>query len=335
VRRGWAWRSRLAGRRLRSRWTAVAGAVLLAGALTTGPAHAGYSPGNTCAGNANSVGISLYCLSGNTGFVFRTLTQRFPGMDWTGCVDHEIPPGMRPPADQRDRPGEYWLQACLENVDFDSFSGGDDIQVTLGFHFVEEGQRANTYNRLNDLERAVWDNVSNRNYPVPFMTAFPTHVPRVNVPTFFHFKWMEFDGPEPTEIPEPEVVARSGDASLTARSVQVIVDPQIDGIEPKRCGPNPPKYLHDEEPDPDVQESDCFITFEHSSAAAEELTTSDVPLPDMDDDYPLPVYLLKVTVRWHAVMEEGGQTRDLGTNDFVAYQALPVTEVLGNAGLGL
>jgi hypothetical protein len=323
----------------------VAASLAMAGAVLSGtgaPAQAGWSNGATCAGTANGVGVSLYCLSGNSGGVMQTLAQRFPGVDFHNCVDHPLPVGMRPPGDRRSEEGKYWLQSCLSNVNFDTVGGGRHIGVTLGFHFVGSGEDAYTEDRLNELERAVWDTARSNAYPVPIMTASPTHVPRVNVPTFFHFRWMTFeeDGtatpahePGSGNFSDPYLHIDAGHASLTARSVGVTVDPQIEDVDPIECGANPPRFETDEPPDPDVQDSNCYMEFEHSSAAADELSTSDIPLPDVGDDYPLPVYVLKVTVRWHAEMQTGGVTEDLGLNDFVAYQQLPVTEVLGNAGL--
>lgn len=330
---------------LRSRWSAVTASLVLAGAVLSGsgtPAQADWSNGSACAGYANGVGVTLYCQTGDVGGELLTLAQRFPGGHWTPCVDHEIPPGMRPPADKRDVAGQYWLQSCLDGVNFHTVTGGDQIEVTLGFHFATE-QDAHNEDELSPLEDAVWDDVRSGQYPLPIMTAFPTHIPRVNVPTFFQFQWVHFADDGSTTLAQapgttgrdsdPYVHLDAGGASLTAKSVEVIVDPQIDGIEPKRCGPNPPEFEIEEEPDPDVQANDCYLRFRHSSAAAEELSTSDIPLPEVGEDYPLPVYVLKVTVQWKAEMQSGGQTQDLGVNDFVAYQQLPVTEVLGTTGL--
>lgn len=294
------------------------------------------STGDTggCAGYATNVGAGIYCYGGETGGVPEDLIDRFPGLSFTPCRVYDIPTGMKAPRNQTPDKGRYYLQSCLEDVDLHDPYGGDP-HVKLSFVYVDYDEPDPTEWDPNPLEEFLWAQVRS-NYPVPFVTAWPTHIPRVGTPTWFQFRWLDEDMNAATQGPYtgnedggPYLELNYGDVSLKAEADSVEIVPRIEGMQPAQCGEVPKPYDQDAEPTLEAQDNPCYLVFEHSSAAAEQLTT--IELPERNDDYPVPMYVIEVHVTWHVWME-GGVGDDLGTHEFVAYQELPVSEVTGLVG---
>jgi hypothetical protein len=243
---------------------------------------------------------------------------------------------MKAPRNKTPDVGRYYLQACMDGVDFDTVTGGD-IKVTLSWSYVDYADGDPTKEEMTPLEEFLWQQALDRSYPIPFVTAWPSHIPRVNVPTWFQFRWLS-DG---TEVAREGPYANNEDGgpylketlngvTLRAESVGVFVDPQVEGMEKVACGAVPKPYNQDGEPRDEDQPSTCVVTFEHSSAAAEELST--VPLPEFSEDYPVPMYVVNIEVKWHVTMTSASGRADLGIHTFIAYQQIPVTEAPGQAG---
>lgn len=321
-------------------------ALLVSGVLlttsTTAQADDGVLETPTCAAYASSVGVSLYCLSGaaSTGGIVKTLRQLYPGQSFDPCLLNPIPAGMRAPNDHPRGTGHYYLRSCLSNVNLDTVDGGD-IRVTLSFFWVENGGPVHDYANATPLEKALWAQVEEGKYPIPFATAWPTHVPRVNGYTFFQFRWLFLRPDGTTTVAhapgssgadgDPYLQLSSGGVTVTAQSTKVVLDPLVDGMSPQDCGANPPAYDQTAAPDPRVQPSSCYVRFLHSSAAAPELST--VPLPKRSADYPVPMYVLQVNVTWHVTMQlPDGTVQTVGDPVFTANQEIPVTEVPSYVG---
>jgi hypothetical protein len=263
-------------------------------------------------------------------------------MEYHRCRYYDIPTGMKAPVN-KPGPGEYYLRACISEIEWDEPFGGDP-KVTLAMVFVPETEPDPTEWDPTPLDDFLWNQVR-QNYPVPFMTTWPTKIPRVNVPTWFDFRWLDEDLETAAHGPYagnqnggPYLELAASGVTMIARAEAIRVEPQIRDskgnlMDPVECEVPPVSYDQDADPTPDDQRSDCFTLFEHSSAAAEELTPDDVPLPPRDPNYPLPMYVVNVAVDWHVTMSAGDETRDLGTHTFTAYQQIPVTEVTGLTGL--
>ena len=316
---------------------------LPAGSLQTSvnAADSTNSTGSTggCAGYANNVGAGIYCYGGEDSGTPLDLIDRFPGMTFDPCRVFNIPVGMKAPHNPTPDKGQYYLSACLEHVNLHDPYGGDPT-VTLRFVYVDYDEGDPTDWNPNPLEQYLWALVRS-NYPVPFVTAWPTHIPRVGTPTWFQFRWLDENLHAATQGPYagnedggPYLELNYGGVRLIAKSAGVRVVPQVEGMDPANCGDVPKPYNVDAEPTVEAQDNPCYVVFEHSSAAAEELTPKDVPLPEPDPDYPVPMFVLNVEVRWHVTME-GGRGADLGTHTFTAYQQLPVSEVTGLIGQDL
>jgi len=265
----------------------------------------------------------------------------FPGEPFDPCKVDYVPDGMKPPHNQTPAQGKWYLQACMSGIEWDeSLYGQRNLKVTLSFVYVSHSEPDPTQEDDGPLADLLWDWYAKQaQYPIPFVTARPTHIPRVNVPTWFQFRWMDSDG-NVTRHPDggspngdPYIELVSGTVELRAQSVEVRVDPQIEGMDTVDCGAVPVPYDNDAPPSFEAQRSKCFTTFEHSSAAAEALT--EVDLPPLNPDYPVPMYVLNIEVVWHVEMFDSGmKIEDLGRHTFTAYQQIPVTEAPGYVGTG-
>jgi hypothetical protein len=311
------------------------------------PTADGFGSAGGCAGYANHVGAGIYCSSGSGGGPYEeppTLKEDFPGVRFNPCKVDTVPAGMKAPHNKTPSQGQWYLQACMSGINWDTYDGGPEKKVTLSFVYISNDEPDPTQENLSDPEKALsdrlWDSIRS-NYPVPFVTAKPTHIPRVNVPTWFQFRWMNSDN-EVSRKPhstnpngDPWLELHAGEVTLRAESVDVRVDPQVEGVDTAHCGAVPIPYDNDAPPLFETQQSDCYVTFWHSSAAAEELTPPGVELPPLDPDYPVPMYVLNVEVDWHVAMyRDGAMIKNLGTHTFTAYQQLPVTEAPAYVGAG-
>lgn len=307
------------------------------------PTADSYGSAGGCAGYANSVGVSIYCANGTTGGQpIPPLNQMFPGVDFNPCRVYEVPVGMKPPRNPKTG-GKWYLQACLSGIQWDEAYGGTDLKVTLSFVYIDRSEPDPTKPNLSPQEQQLSDllwSQAQSNYPVPFVTAWPTHIPRVNVPTWFQFRWLDSENKVAAHGPYgnnadggPYIELSAGGVTLRAESQEVRIDPEVKGMETRDCGAVPLPYNHDAEPTAQEQESDCYVTFDHSSAAAEELTQVD--LPKLNPDYPVPMYVISIEVDWHVEMYRGDtKIEDLGVHTFTAYQQIPVTEVPGLVSSG-
>jgi hypothetical protein len=292
------------------------------------------STGN-CAGYATNVGAGIYCYGGESSGTPLDLIDRFPGLSFDECRIYDVPLGMKAPHNPTPEKGKYYLQACLKDVNLHDPYGGDP-RVTLSFVYVDHDEPDPTEWDPNPLEEYLWALVRS-NYPVPFVTPLPTHIPRVGTPTWFQFRWLDENLEAATQGPYagkedggPYLELNYGGVRLRAESERVRIVPQIEDMEPAYCGRVPKPYNWDAEPTLEGQDNSCWLVFEHSSAAAEELST--VELPPEDPDYPIPMYVINIEVDWHVTMEGDGPGDDLGVHRFTAYQQIPVSEVTGLVG---
>ncbi|MDQ3628083.1 MAG: hypothetical protein M3419_04625 [Actinomycetota bacterium] len=329
------------------------GAALIASSMVAGTSssqadESGVGSSGSCSGVANGSGINLYCLAAEGGATIATIAQLLGGAALQPCMHSRIPDGMKPPVNPDGSAGEYWMMSCLSGVDVDTITGGEDVTVQLSFDFVEEGTDPITYGSLSEAERRIWRRIEYSGYPIPFTAARPSHVVRVNQYTFFQFRWMTLqkDGsyevargpgtPADDENGDPFIEIGSGTTQARAEASGVVIDANIKGMPDKDCGADPPLYDFEADPLPGSQypggqDTECYFRFEHSSAAAEELS-EEIPMPEGAEDFPVPVFIMTITVTWSAEMQTGDAVESLGEHDMVVQQAIPVTEIPGLVG---
>lgn len=328
-------------------------AALIASGMVAGTSAAqaddsGIGSSGGCSAAANGSGLSLYCLSAGGGATIATIAELLGGAALQPCMHSRVPAGMKPPVNQDGAEGEYWMMSCLSGVNEDTITGGEDVTVQLSFDFVEEGTPPLTYDNLSEAERRIWRRIEYSGYPIPFTAARPSHVVRVNQYTFFQFRWMmlqengEYEvnrrpgTPQDDENGDPFIEIGAGSTQARAEATKIVVDANVKGMDAKDCGDDPPLYDFEADPlpaseYPGGQDSECFFRFERSSAAADELS-EDIPMPEGVEDYPVPVFIMTVTVTWSAEMQTGGDIESLGDHEMVVHQAVPVTEVPGLVG---
>ena len=91
---------------------------------STGTVRQNYSGGGqSCSVYANGTGMGSYCFTVN-GTALKSLRERFTGQVFQQCRYRPIPEGMPAPFNAHPADGHYMLQICLQNIDFDTFSGG-------------------------------------------------------------------------------------------------------------------------------------------------------------------------------------------------------------------
>jgi len=329
------------------------GVALLASSLVAGtPAaqadQSGVGSSGSCSAVANGSGISMYCLATDGGATVATIAQLLGGAAFQPCMHSRVPDGMKPPVNQDGAAGEYWVMSCLAGVDVDTITGGEDVTVQLSFDFVEAGTEPLTYGNLSEAERRIWRRIQYSGYPIPFTAARPSHVVRVNQYTFFQFRWMMLQDNGEYEVHsrpgttdgggngDPFIEIGAGETQARAEASEIVIDANVKGMQPKDCGGDPPVYDFEADPLPGAQfpggqESECYFQFDHSSAAAEELS-EEIPMPEGAEDYPVPVFIMTVTVTWSAEMQTGDDIESLGDHDMVVQQAIPVTEIPGLVG---
>jgi len=327
-------------------------AVLIVSSMVAGTSAAqadesGVGSSGACSGVANGSGLNLYCLAAEGGATIATIAELLGGAALQPCMHSPIPAGMKPPANQDGAEGSYWMMSCLSGVDVDTITGGEDVTVQLSFDFVAPGAQI-TYARLSEAERRIWRRIESSGYPIPFTAARPSHVVRVNQYTFFQFRWMMLQGDGTYEVArrpgtalddengDPFIEIGSGDTRARAAATNIVIDANVKGMEDKDCGADPPLYDFEAEALPGSeysggQDSECYFQFDHSSAAAEELS-EEIPMPEGTEEYPVPVFIMTITVTWHAEMQTGDDLESLGDHDMVVQQAIPVTEIPGLVG---
>ncbi len=304
-------------------------------APAAGVGESGYGSSGGCSYYANNAGMGIYCgPAGESGVAPPNLNDIYDVDSFRPCRLFTVPPGMgRPPQDRappQDGPGEWMLKACITGIDWNTYDGGPDMQVVLSFYWAEDGE--DTSYPEGDLETLMWSKLL-RGYPVPLATISPTAVPRVGVPAYFSFGWVDEDGQpvsdgpnagDPNGAPYREINLDNG-AQMQAEVVQIEVDPQIEGVRPTMCGPDPADYDEAAGPDPAVQPNECLVDFPRSSAVADELSNAFKDVPDGE----YPSYLVRIIVSWQvrATIPGGAQGEQVGgTFNLTAYQQVPVQE---------
>ncbi len=301
--------------------------------VSTGTGTGEFGSQGGCGYYANNAGMGLYC-GGFDGDVL-TLAEQFgghPGL--TVCKVFSVPDGMSRPDIDRDDDFFWALQGCMEGIDWNTATGGTGIEITMEWYKVPLGETVEEQN--TPVADYIWD-MSQENYPMPLVTIEPDQVPRVNADAIFTFDWVDAtkdgfpvvsEGPfagDPDGGPYQEI-AVGGDV-MRAEATEIVLDPLVDGMRSKECETDPPEYDPDLGPSHEDQNTECYLKFPSSSAAAEDLTQ--MPLPDEEENY----FLVRIEVTWQVQLDlgnDGQSDDDLGVYQLDTYQQVPVQQVLGN-----
>ena len=295
---------------------------------STGTVRQNYSGGGqSCSVYANGTGMGSYCFTVN-GTALKSLRERFTGQVFQQCRYRPIPEGMPAPFNAHPADGHYMLQICLQNIDFDTFSGGRGRVVKVNVVFVPNG--TDTSDNTNPLNTFLWNSLlQDQQLPVPFMYTRPNVVPLVGIPTFFTFRWLDpasrevvAEGPYAGKDgggPYKRVVTANG-LVMEARATKITIDPRQKGIPPITCDPSTP-YVEGAKP-ADQPADACKITFPRSLASAHELATH--PIPDNIQDQ----FYGRVNVYWEVRYGTPGDMHQLGDGFLMAItQNIPVQEI--------
>lgn len=251
----------------------------------------------TCSVFANGAGMGSYCASGGAGNA-QTLRERFGGKGrFVRCRYTVPPPSIPVPFNSRPNEGKWWLRTCLENVDYDTVTGGADRSLSMRLAWVPNDFDTNYVN--TPLSEFLWKQFAKTaKLPVPFMQTWPNSIPIVGVPTFFTFRWIDPDTKQPikqgdyTDDPDggPFVQIDNNGLLMQARAVDIEINPNQTDMSPVDCGPGNPRYVQGASVAD--QPSKCRIDFSRSSATARAKTTQ--PIPAVLGD----VYHARLTVTW-------------------------------------
>lgn len=279
-----------------------------------------------CSVYANGGGMGTYCLHG--GGALQTLSQRFGGQVLQWCRFSEIPKGMPVPFNSRPSEGRYMLQTCLGNINFNTFSGGPDKNVSVNVVWVSWGTNIQYVN--NPISKFLWKAIEKSALlPIPFMVTHPNTTPVVGVPTFFTFRWID---PATRAVVAKGPYAGKADGgpykriddngfSVVAEAKDITVEPNQKGIPGIHCDPGTP--YTEGAPASQQPAKACQITFPRSSASAQKLTTKKYS-PDIDKD----AFFVSVTVQWVVTYGRNGDMRKLGDVFHMrVMQVLPVQEI--------
>lgn len=306
-----------------------------AASRTTG--DGGFGSQGGCSYYANNAGMGMYCVGAGGGADIPTLAEQFGslGRPVAVCKYFRVPEGMeRPERDLDD--GMYWvLKGCLVDIDWDTIDGGPDMRIVMDWEQarVGEGLPDPGNQVLIDL---LWEEAQD-SYPMPLPEVSPSELPRVNTDVMFHFRWVDgtdadfppvSEGPnagDPDGAPYTELTAGGG--TMRAEAVGLRIVPMVKGMEPVTCrNVDPPPFDESAGDTAEDQDTSCFLKFESSSAAAEELSTSD--LPD-GGEY---AFLIRFEVTYEVTVEfaqPGLADDNLGTYQMDTYQQLPVSQAPG------
>ncbi|MET0819741.1 MAG: hypothetical protein ABWY58_02160 [Aeromicrobium sp.] len=297
--------------------------------LSDGTKQARYqTPAQSCSVYANGGGMGMSCVSIGGG-ESKTLRERYGDQKLQRCRYSDIPPAIQTPFNPRPSEGRYMLMTCLENIDFDTYSGGRERQLALSIVFVPNG--TDIADRDNPITTFLWNQFGDsEQMPIPFMRTRPNTTPIVGVPTYFTFRWLDpltkqvvADGPysgQADGAPFRRIQTRQG-VVMEARATSITIDPNQQGIPPVTCDPSTP-YREGASPKNQPKNA-CAITFPRSSASARKLATK--PIPDNIKD----AFYADITVSWQVTYGNGtDDMRNLG-NGFTMRirQVVPVQEV--------
>lgn len=289
------------------------------------------SSGN-CTMYANGAGMGSYCTSATGlggGGVPLTLRQRFGGQTYDRCVYDDPLPGVAPTEVKNDH-GRWMLRSCLAFIDLDTYNGGDRRSISLAVVWIDDDVDTGRHNSpLNDY---LWSTVQTQ-YPVPVMTFQPSNgVARVNQPAYATFRWSNAKHPRQVVAQGPYdgladggpyVQEVNGDkVTMTAQATKVTLDPDVTGEETVECVGEDVNPTYDLSRDIDEQDSECFVTFDRSSANASELGRSSefsaVPY----------TFSVRVVVTWDVSYQQGAEPPvDMGEFNMVVFQPVAVREV--------
>ncbi len=279
------------------------------------PADEG-EPRLSCSVYANGSGMGSYCVELGASASSTTLQERFGGMEFQRCRYDEVPESLVSSIPENPKPGEQspMLRICLDNIDWDTYSGGPDRSVSFDVVWVTaETDTADVSNPLNDF---LWSqHEGSAQLPVPHLRANPNPVPLVNTETALTFTWLD---PGSREEMGPRRRVRLGNGMvMVARAAEVTVDPNVEGMEPVRCAAGA-SYPQGSGPAP------CVVRFEHSSADAQARSTVAIP-EDVEESF-----YVTVSVAWEITYGYGSPSERLGDGfRMVVHQALPVQEAQG------
>ena len=299
-----------------------------------GTVRAQYSSGNgagaqTCSVYANGTGMGSYCVSGGVG-TLKTLRERFQGLSYQQCRYREIPEGVPVPFNANPDEGRYMLQVCLQNINWNTFSGGTNKVIKVDVVFVPNG--TDTSDDENALNTFLWNAVEQtQQLPVPFLHPRPNITPVVGVPTFFTFRWL--DPASRTVVRDPagpyanrEVggpfkrITTPGGMIMEAEATEIRIDMRQRDMQPFTCRPDTPYregVRASQQPD-----GACRITFSRSAASAAEYAT--VPIPSQYRD----VYFPRIEVEWRVRYGNPGNMQELGDGFTMRiFQQVPVQEI--------
>lgn len=286
-----------------------------------------------CVAYATGQGMGSYCVSAGGGDA-ASLQERFGNLkqDFDNCRYEPPPAGTQAPFNPDPEKGKWWLSTCLYGIDWESFDGNPSVSI----YFVWLENDFDTTYQETGLSEFLWRQVrATTQFPVPFTNLEPTPTPRVGVPAFFTFSWIDpktnkaLSQGEYSDNPRggPFVRVDNGVMEMEARASNITVDPQQEGMNDVDCGEGNPGYdLTIPAEKYKTQDSDCYLIFNRSSAVAREKSTVDIR-GSLGD-----VYLAEVTVTWDVrYRERDGEWQRLGDGfDMVASQPIRVREVQGN-----
>ncbi|MFY0405561.1 hypothetical protein [Solicola sp. PLA-1-18] len=335
-------------RPLRSFLVATATAVLSLTVLTapSAPAAAeGSSSGasessNGCVVHANGTGMGSYCITGAGGEV-QTLRERFGKQKFDRCRFSKPREGTTVPFNPTPDEGQWWIRTCIDYLDWDTLDGGPGRQVNVHLAYLP-----NDYDTTYDpspLSEFLWDRLAQTratDFPTPFLQSRPTPVPRVGVPAYMTFRWLERGTQRVVAGGQyagdadggPYIENNNGPMRMRAQATKIRIDPLQNDMEQTICNQENPTYDEQAGPDPKKQASNCYILFKRSSATARDnMKKTDREIPESLG----PVYIVRVAVYWRVeYSSDGGPWRTLGQRnadggtELIQYtdQPLPVRE---------
>ncbi|WP_456696067.1 hypothetical protein [Aeromicrobium sp. P5_D10] len=288
------------------------------GTLSSGTTQETYqSPAKSCSVYANGSGMGMYCVSVGGG-TSKTLRERFGDQKLQRCRYDEIPPSIPAPFNANPDRGRYMLMSCINNIDFDTYTGGPNRTVDISLVFVENG--TDIADRNNPISKFLWDAIADSDVrlPVPFMRTRPNATPLVGIPTYFTFNWLD---PVTKQIVGPTRQLTEQGVTVRARVAKIVIDPNQAGVKAVTCDPSTP-YIEGASPK-NQPAAACSIVFPRSSASARKFATKEIPENIKDAFY------ADVRVTWEITYgESDGAMQELGDGFTMRIrQVLPVQEV--------
>ena len=285
------------------------------------------SPPMSCSVYANGAGMGSYCVSGG-GATAQSLRERFGKQAFQRCRYREVPKTIPTPFNSRPDDGRYMMMTCIDNVDFDTYSGGPDRTLDVQVVWVPYGTDVSDHH--NGITDFLWNIMAadGAEMPVPFLRTRPNITPVVGYPTFFTFRWLDpstrkvvAEGPFAGHADGgPFKQITTGGLVIRAVGKKITIDPHQRGIKSTTCAADAP---YTEGAPPSRQPADaCKITFPRSSASARRYATDEIPSNVHDAFY------ASVEVDWRVSYGSAGSLQELGNGfNMKIRQVVPVQEV--------